>query len=43
MKKQAEATQVLQFMIEYYSDLIESLSPGKDRIDYTRKDSVVQL
>lgn len=43
IKRQEGCAQVLQIMIENFSDLIQSVMFGKDRIDYTRRDSVVQF
>jgi len=40
MKRQESLAQILQFMIECHSELMESVMFGKDRIDYTRRGSV---
>ena len=43
LKKQEQMAQVMQFMIESYTDLIPSTTFGKDVIDYTRRDSAAQF
>jgi len=43
LKKQEMMAQVMQFMLESYADLIPSATFGKDRIDYSRRDSVAQF